>query len=112
MRSHDDPEGRIGATTMTCPSEVDARDELHETAEKITDLTMLIQKFPAEARIILDAVEDGLTFGPAQVMDDTQSFQDAEDIEQYRQLLDQLDSPSAKADHSALLTAAFFEAVD
>lgn len=39
--------------------------ELSQQAEKITQLTALIQEYPAEAQLILAAVEDGLTLGPA-----------------------------------------------
>jgi hypothetical protein len=66
---------------MTCTSDVKTRDGLRATADKITDLTMLIQKFPSEARLILDAVEDGLTLGPAQIMHDPCAPDDEESIE-------------------------------
>lgn len=66
---------------MTCTTDVSARDGLRATADKITDLTMLIQKFPREARLILDAVEDGLTLGPAQIMDDPHALDDDEATE-------------------------------
>jgi hypothetical protein len=67
---------------MTCTADAGSRDELRGVAEKITDLTMLIQEFPGEARLILEAVEDGLTLGPAQVMDDARCFDDGEEIEE------------------------------
>ena len=66
---------------MTCTTDVDARDGLRLMADKITDLTMLIQMFPREARLILDAVEDGLTLGPAQIMNDSHDLDDKEAIE-------------------------------
>jgi hypothetical protein len=67
---------------MTYASDVNARDELRDKAEKITDLTMLVQQFPKEARLILDAVEDGLTLGPAQIMDDSHGLDDDEKTEE------------------------------
>lgn len=67
---------------MTCTSDVSARDELRAKAKKITDLTMLIQQLPREARRILEAVEDGLTLGPAQIMDDADDPDDDEMIEE------------------------------
>jgi hypothetical protein len=66
---------------MTCASDDIARDGLRVTADKITDLTMLIQRFPREARLILDAVEDGLTLGPAQIMNDPHALDDEEAVE-------------------------------
>ena len=66
---------------MTCTTDVTAREGLWATAEKITDLTSLIQKFPVEARLILEAVEDGLTLGPAQIMNDPHALEDEETIE-------------------------------
>ena len=66
---------------MTCTSDAKNRHGLRVTADKITDLTVLIQEFPREARLILDAVEDGLTLGPAQIMDDPHVLDDEESIE-------------------------------
>jgi hypothetical protein len=43
-------------------------EELLLTAEAMTKLISLIQEYPAEARRIMAAVDDGLTLGPAQVM--------------------------------------------
>ena len=43
----------------------------HVNAEEINQLIHLIQRYPAETRRILDAVEDGLTLGPALIMDDS-----------------------------------------
>jgi hypothetical protein len=37
--------------------------------EKMTQLAALIQEYPAEAQLIMAAVEEGLSIGPAQVMD-------------------------------------------
>ena len=54
---------------MTCTADAGERESLGLKAKKITELTMLIQEFPKETRVIIDAVEDGLTLGPAQVVD-------------------------------------------
>lgn len=43
-------------------------EDVARKAEKITQLTALIQEYPAEAQLILAAVEDGLTLGAAQVL--------------------------------------------
>jgi DNA-binding GntR family transcriptional regulator len=43
-------------------------DALRVKAQKMTELIALIQQYPAEARRVLAAVEDGLTLGPAQIM--------------------------------------------
>jgi hypothetical protein len=43
-------------------------EELLLTAEEMTELISLIQRYPAEARRIMAAVEDGLMLGPAQIM--------------------------------------------
>jgi len=44
-------------------------EELAQKVEKMTRLVSLIQEFPAEAQLVMAAVEDGLTLGPAQIMD-------------------------------------------
>lgn len=50
---------------------------LHVKANDITQLIELIQAYPAEARRIVDAVEDGLTLGPALVFGDGCELDDA-----------------------------------
>ena len=53
---------------MTCMANVSGHEELRRKARKITELIALIQEYPAEAQVIMAAVEDGLTLGPAQIM--------------------------------------------
>ena len=43
-------------------------EELSRKAEQMTQLTTLIQEYPAEAQLIMAAVEDGLTLGPAHII--------------------------------------------
>ena len=38
------------------------------TTEQLQTMADLIQKYPAEAQLIIAALEDGLTLGPMQVM--------------------------------------------
>lgn len=38
------------------------------TAEQLQIMADLIQKYPAEAQLIMSALEDGLTLGPMRVM--------------------------------------------
>lgn len=46
-------------------------DQLASKAEHMQTLASLIQEYPAEAQIIILAVEDGLTLGPVQIMQNT-----------------------------------------
>ena len=52
---------------MTMQSEV--TEQLRATATDLQTLADLIQRFPAEAQLIMAALEDGLTLGPMQPMD-------------------------------------------
>jgi hypothetical protein len=52
---------------MTMPSEVS--EQLRATAAELQNLAELIQRFPAEAQLIMAALEDGLTLGPMRPMD-------------------------------------------
>jgi hypothetical protein len=52
---------------MAIQSEVNGR--LHATAAEVQTLTDLIERFPAEAQLIMAALEEGLTLGPMQPMD-------------------------------------------
>jgi hypothetical protein len=45
------------------------QEDLRRKAEKISRMQELIQEYPAEAQLIMTAIEDGLTLGPVQVMD-------------------------------------------
>jgi transcriptional regulator with XRE-family HTH domain len=44
-------------------------EELSRRAEKMTQLVSLIQEYPAEAQLVMAAIEDGLPLGPAQILD-------------------------------------------
>ncbi|HZB32057.1 MAG TPA: hypothetical protein VE465_18010 [Streptosporangiaceae bacterium] len=59
---------------MTCTLD---RAMLHVKANNMTKLIALIQAYPVEARRIVDAVEDGLTLGPAFVFGDGCQLDDA-----------------------------------
>jgi hypothetical protein len=41
-------------------------NELRQKVQQIEQLQALIQEYPAEAQLIMAALEDGLTLGPAQ----------------------------------------------
>jgi hypothetical protein len=43
--------------------------ELHATAAELQVMAELIQKYPAEAQLLMTALEDGLTLGPMRVVD-------------------------------------------
>jgi hypothetical protein len=45
------------------------RAQLSATAEQLQTLADLIQRYPAEAQLIMTALEDGLTIGPMRVME-------------------------------------------
>jgi hypothetical protein len=46
------------------------REQLHATAVELQAMADLIQKYPAEAQLIMTALEDGLKLGPMQVVGD------------------------------------------
>jgi hypothetical protein len=52
---------------MTMQSEI--TEQLRATAVELQVMADLIQRFPAEAQLIMAALEDGLTLGPMQPMD-------------------------------------------
>jgi hypothetical protein len=54
---------------MTIQSELSNRAALLAKAEQLQTMANLIQEYPAEAQLILAAVEDGLRLGPRQVTD-------------------------------------------
>jgi hypothetical protein len=54
---------------MTLPPDCGDRERLVATAEQLQTLGDLIQRFPAEAQLIMAALEDGLTLGPLRVME-------------------------------------------
>lgn len=45
------------------------QDQLAATAEQLQTMADLIQRYPAEAQLLMTAYEDGLTLGPMLVMD-------------------------------------------
>ena len=46
-------------------------EELRAKAAKMQTLADLIQEYPAEAQLIVSAIEDGLTLGPVQIVQRT-----------------------------------------
>ena len=53
---------------MTIQSECSGTGHQDATAAQLQTMTDLIQKYPAEAQLIMAAVEDGLALGPLHVM--------------------------------------------
>jgi hypothetical protein len=53
---------------MTVQRECGNREHLLATAAELQSMADLIAKYPAEAQLIMAALEDGLTIGPMQVM--------------------------------------------
>lgn len=54
---------------MTFDPGLAQKEDLRLKAEKISRLQELIQEYPAEAQLIMTAIEDGLTLGAIQVVD-------------------------------------------
>jgi hypothetical protein len=54
---------------MTTTAGSGEREELLRKTEKITQLVNLIQEYPAEAQLIMAAIEEGLTLGPAHLLE-------------------------------------------
>jgi hypothetical protein len=54
---------------MTVQTEVSNRAHLVATATELQTLADLIAKYPAEAQLIIAALEDGLTLGPMRAAD-------------------------------------------
>jgi hypothetical protein len=52
---------------MTVQAECSNRDQLLATAEELQNMADLIEKYPAEAQLIMAALEDGLRLGPMRV---------------------------------------------
>lgn len=52
---------------MTTQSDV--TEKLRPTVAELQIMADLIQRFPAEAQLVIAAIEDGLTLGPMQPMD-------------------------------------------
>ena len=55
---------------MTVHAEVSNREQLLATAAELQTMADLIGKYPAEAQLIMAALEDGLTLGPLAVPDE------------------------------------------
>jgi hypothetical protein len=53
---------------MAIQPESDDRAQSAVTAEQLQAMADLIEKYPAEAQLIMAALEEGLTLGPMQVM--------------------------------------------
>jgi hypothetical protein len=53
---------------MTTQTECRDGERLRATAAQLQTMADLITEYPAEAQLILEALEDGLTLGPMQVM--------------------------------------------
>lgn len=43
--------------------------QLRATAAELQTMTELMQKYPAEAQLVMAAIEDGLTLGPMRLME-------------------------------------------
>ena len=54
---------------LTAQSELGNHEQLRATAVELQTMTDLIEKYPAEAQLIMAALEDGLKLGPIEVMD-------------------------------------------
>ena len=54
---------------MTVHADVSNREQLLATAAELQTMADLIGRYPAEAQLIMTALEDGLTLGPMRVMD-------------------------------------------
>lgn len=54
---------------MTVKPELSNRTELQATAAELQSMAELIEKYPAEAQLIIAALEDGLKLGPMRAMD-------------------------------------------
>ena len=53
---------------MAVRSDSDSHRRLRATATELQTMADLIQRYPAEAQIIMEAYEDGLRLGPMHVM--------------------------------------------
>jgi hypothetical protein len=59
-----------GRDKMPVRAEGGNREQLLATAAELATMADLIGKYPAEAQLIMAALEDGLTLGPMCVADD------------------------------------------
>ncbi|HZB28666.1 MAG TPA: hypothetical protein VE465_00725 [Streptosporangiaceae bacterium] len=58
-----------GPEVLAVQPELGNHEQLRATAVELQSMADLIQKYPAEAQLIMTALEDGLKLGPMQVMD-------------------------------------------
>jgi hypothetical protein len=56
---------------MTLQAERGNHEQLKATAAELQVMVDLIQKYPAEAQLVMAALEDGLTLGRMQIMETT-----------------------------------------
>jgi hypothetical protein len=54
---------------MSVQGEFGSREQLKATATELDAMADLIQKYPAEAQLIMAALEEGLTLGGMHVME-------------------------------------------
>jgi hypothetical protein len=54
---------------MTLQPQAGDQRQPHATAAELQTMSELIQSYPAEAQLIMSALEDGLTLGPMRVME-------------------------------------------
>jgi hypothetical protein len=54
---------------MTAQTEFSNREQLLATAGELQAMADLIERYPAEAQLIMAALEDGLRLGPMRVTD-------------------------------------------
>ncbi|HEU5157511.1 MAG TPA: hypothetical protein VFU43_10985 [Streptosporangiaceae bacterium] len=54
---------------MTVNADLSNREELLAMAAELQTMVHLIEKYPAEAQLVMAALEDGLRLGPLQVTD-------------------------------------------
>ena len=61
--------GRKDEEKMTIQLQAGDRKQLRATAAELQTMSELIQRYPAEAQLIMSALEDGLKLGPMRVVD-------------------------------------------
>lgn len=58
---------------MTLQHQHTDQGQLSATVAELQRMSELIQRYPAEAQLIMSALEDGLTLGPMQAMQEDRS---------------------------------------
>jgi hypothetical protein len=56
---------------MLLPPQTGDQERSRATAAELQTMSDLIQRYPAEAQLIISALEDGLTLGPIQAIEAT-----------------------------------------